>query len=404
MIIRKLIGCLLTLALVSPAFAQNGETEAVPVPVEAVEAEPATNEPVEAAEAVEPAEAPAPAEGERSLRGQIVGVQGLVQIREEEGEWMTAKAGMPVTEGSEFRTGPRSAVQFAIEGGHVITLDRLGTMKVLTAVEQADGSIKTDMGMKYGRTSYQIEAGGKEHESTVRSPGATLAVRGSHMVVQSSSLGTWHQMLQHYGFSQIDGKINEVGEGSDLTDEDLNTADHKWVETFLDPENEFGNDLVDRQLALLLQGLGGLQIDRMNPQVLVALRNAIEMRQPFLNDDSEIPSFGQFFTELSYIDIEVFDDQVIDGDVVNVFFNGNNIAEGLVLDRPGAFFNLDLNLGVNTLRLDAVGNGSLNPNTGRVTVIQTDTSFDFTMDANFNESRVLEIIRQEYEGGGQIDQ
>jgi hypothetical protein len=46
-------------------------------------------------------------------------------------------------------------------------------------VRQASGKTKTDIGMKYGRTRYDISAGGLEHESTIRSPNSTLAVRGT---------------------------------------------------------------------------------------------------------------------------------------------------------------------------------------------------------------------------------
>src|SRR5207253_2973348 len=41
------------------------------------------------------------------------------------------------------------------------------------------GKIKTDLLMKYGRTRYDIESPAAEHESTIRSPSSTLAVRGT---------------------------------------------------------------------------------------------------------------------------------------------------------------------------------------------------------------------------------
>jgi hypothetical protein len=114
------------------------------------------------------------------LKGRITGVRGLVEVKLTEGApWQAAKEGLIVDEGGEFRTGPRSAVQFVIEPDQTITLDRLGTVKLLTAVKQASGKTKTDLGMKYGRTRYDISAGGLEHESTIRSPNSTLAVRGT---------------------------------------------------------------------------------------------------------------------------------------------------------------------------------------------------------------------------------
>lgn len=118
--------------------------------------------------------------GAVALQGRITGVRGLVEVKlNEKSSWVAAKEGMIVDEGGEFRTGPRSAVQVVIEPDQIITLDRLGTIKLLTAVRQASGKLKTDIGMKYGRTRYDISAGGLEHESTIRSPNSTLAVRGT---------------------------------------------------------------------------------------------------------------------------------------------------------------------------------------------------------------------------------
>jgi hypothetical protein len=123
---------------------------------------------------------PTTANGAVPLTGHITGVRGLVEVKvNEKAPWTPAKEGMIIDEGGEFRTGPRSAVQIVIDPDQIITLDRLGTIKLLTAVRQASGKLKTDIGMKYGRTRYDISAGGLEHESTIRSPNSTLAVRGT---------------------------------------------------------------------------------------------------------------------------------------------------------------------------------------------------------------------------------
>src|SRR5688500_15796616 len=81
------------------------------------------------AQANAPATGPAsaPASAPVSLQATISAVEGNVQVRlDEAAAWQPAKAGMLLGEGSEFRTGPRSAVQFEIPPGQVITLDRLG--------------------------------------------------------------------------------------------------------------------------------------------------------------------------------------------------------------------------------------------------------------------------------------
>src|SRR5438874_5387848 len=96
-----------------------------------------------------PATAAAPGE---SLKVTVTGVQGNVQVRAAEDQpWQLAKVGMVLGEQAEFRTGPRSAVRFTIPPDQTITLDRLGTVKVVAAIQQG-GKIKTNLGMKYGRT------------------------------------------------------------------------------------------------------------------------------------------------------------------------------------------------------------------------------------------------------------
>lgn len=126
-----------------------------------------------------PLEQPATAPGDEALRVTITGVEGIVQVRGNENDaWKPAQVGMVLDQNAEFRTAPRSAVRFVIPPDQTITLDRLGTVKVLQAV-RSGGKIKTNLGMKYGRTRYDIEAAGVEHESTISSPSSTLAVRGT---------------------------------------------------------------------------------------------------------------------------------------------------------------------------------------------------------------------------------
>lgn len=125
------------------------------------------------------APADAPAAEVEVFDATVTGVEGMVQVRlAEDQPWQKAEVGMVVGNGAEFRTGPRSAVRFAIPPAQVITLDRLGTVKVLQAVRD-QGGVKTDIGMEYGRTRFDIERGGEEHDVKIHSPGAVLAVRGT---------------------------------------------------------------------------------------------------------------------------------------------------------------------------------------------------------------------------------
>jgi len=118
------------------------------------------------------------AEGE-PLKITVTGFEGMVQYRTAADQpWKAVENGLVLDENAEFRTGQRSAVRFTIPPDQTVTLDRLGTIKVLQAVRDGN-KVKTKLGMKYGRTRYDIEAAGLEHESTIASPSSTLAVRGT---------------------------------------------------------------------------------------------------------------------------------------------------------------------------------------------------------------------------------
>jgi hypothetical protein len=121
----------------------------------------------------------------------ITRVKGLVDMRQRPNNpWQRPKVGQQIGVGAELRTGPHSAVRFKIGPTQTVTLDRMGTVVVLEAIRRQVGKIKTDVGLKYGRTRYNVEAGGVEHESTIHSPGATLAVRGTLMGLDVDSWRT----------------------------------------------------------------------------------------------------------------------------------------------------------------------------------------------------------------------
>lgn len=129
--------------------------------------------------ATAPGAAPTTSSSVESLQIEIAAVEGNVQVRAAEDQpWQRAKVGMIVDENAEFRTSLRSAVQIKIPPDQTITLDRLGTIKVVQAVNDS-GKLKTKIGMKYGRTRYDIESAGQEHEASISSPSSTLAIRGT---------------------------------------------------------------------------------------------------------------------------------------------------------------------------------------------------------------------------------
>jgi hypothetical protein len=133
------------------------------------------------------ASAGAPAASQPGANGpmelSVVAVNGLVQIRTGDDQpWVLAKTQMVLSEGSEIRTGPHSSITCVIPPDQTFTLDRLGTVRVQDAIRNGN-KVTTHLIMPYGRTHYDIESAGLEHESTITSPSSTLAVRGTNVVL-----------------------------------------------------------------------------------------------------------------------------------------------------------------------------------------------------------------------------
>ena len=128
--------------------------------------------------ATAPAGGAADAQG-RALRVTVKEVTGLVAISTDDGKtWKRAAVGDTVGPGAVFRTGLRSAVTCVVGTDQMFTLESLSTIRVEEAV-RTGGREKTDLLMKYGAASYGIEAAGREYDATIRTPGSTMAVRGT---------------------------------------------------------------------------------------------------------------------------------------------------------------------------------------------------------------------------------
>lgn len=205
--------------------------------------------------------------GGQKISATITGVQGLVQVRSAEDQpWKKAQVGMVLDEGSEFRTGPRSAVRFVIPPDQTITLDRLGTAKLLEIVRNGN-KVRTDLGMKYGRTRYDIEAAGLEHESTVHSPNATLAIRGTKVTLTDqrpfppeavSLTGT-----AQYSTEKRQVALGGKGTGTATVSGDLTPADQALINSVIDPTTAFGRTPAENRLIATVISQGGVvTVDR----------------------------------------------------------------------------------------------------------------------------------------------
>lgn len=120
------------------------------------------------------------------LRVIVSAISGNVQVRQDSSQaWAPAAVGQEFEEGVEFRTGVRSVVKFKIPPDSDLTIDRLGVVKILRAAIQ-DGTIKTDVGMKYGRARYDIETAGRVHDAKIRSSTSVLAIRGTDVILDDT--------------------------------------------------------------------------------------------------------------------------------------------------------------------------------------------------------------------------
>lgn len=143
----------------------------------------AIESPAQAPAATGPSAGPATEPSSQQLEVVVADVRGIVRVRESADKpWQKAAIGMRVGPGAEFQTGPRSVCVCTIENDQTIVLDRLGVCTIEEAIKRGN-EVKTDLLMKYGRTEYEIESAGAKHDSTIRSPSSTLAVRGTRVNV-----------------------------------------------------------------------------------------------------------------------------------------------------------------------------------------------------------------------------
>ncbi len=197
------------------------------------------------------------------LTATVVDVAGNVRVRASEDQpWQKAVPGMILPEGGEFQTGPRSAVRFSIPGGQLITLDRLGVMKILTAVQQ-QGKIVTDLGMKYGRTRYDIKKAGVEYSSTIRSPGSTLAIRGTDVTFENQApwVPSASSAEGRAAMRNLKGNIIAFGgtKKADISADHSTPGQTALDSTHVDPNGTFsGHDSSESKIITDNPAIGGL--------------------------------------------------------------------------------------------------------------------------------------------------
>jgi hypothetical protein len=212
----------------------------------------------------------------------VTGVEGLVQVRDAADKpWQKAVVGMTVTEGAEFRTGPRSAVRVLIPPDQTITLDRLGVVKLMQAIQQGS-TVKTKVGMPYGRTRYDIEEAGIEHQSQLVTPSSTLAIRGTKVSVYDqppfapSAVSLTGRAVYTTAKRQV--AFGNKGQGkTNISASTDNPGQFSLLQTFVDPNSGFGRPQADQRLIGQLQAKG--DVVSHNGQLAVAFGPAVTDQQ-----------------------------------------------------------------------------------------------------------------------------
>ena len=199
------------------------------------------------------------------LKIHVTAVQGQAQFRPDANtKWATITADTDLPEGVELRTGPKGTIQFTVGSDQVYRIDRLTVVKVLRANLNEDGTIRTDVGMTYGRVSKDVDLPQHPHQDTIISPSSTLAVRGTHVgyydqppfAPEATSLtGTAFFRNLHGELIAFGGK----GTGfAKVNGDSSNAGQFNLNNNFVDPNGGFaGHTAVDQQT--LINALGGLQ-------------------------------------------------------------------------------------------------------------------------------------------------
>jgi hypothetical protein len=268
----------------------------------------------------------------------ITGVEGMVQVRDSSDQpWRKAMVNMTVSEGAEFRTGPRSAVRVLIPPDQTITLDRLGVVKLMQAIKQGN-VVKTKVGMPYGRTRYDIEEAGIEHQSELVSPSSTLAIRGTKVSIydQPPFAPSAVSLTGRAVYTTAKRQIAFGGKGAGKTDvssQSDSAAQLSLLQTFVDPNSHFGRPEADQKLINQLQAKGDIVLN--NGQLALATGPAVSDKQ--LTD--LISGQGRFNISLRWFGPGDFDLFVLTNDINTgqPYTLGNPSYKGSVFKDVGLF-------------------------------------------------------------------
>jgi hypothetical protein len=185
-----------------------------------------------------------PASG--ALNIHVTAVQGQAQYRSDSGaKWKPVEANTDLPEGVEFRTGPKGAIQFTVGTDQVFRVDRLTVVKVLQANLNSDGTIRTDVGMTYGRVSKDVDLPAHPHQDTITTPCSTLAVRGTQVSMYDQppytpeAISLTGTALFHFNGSTQFAFGSKGGGTNKVAGDTVGAAQNQLNTGFVDPNGNF---------------------------------------------------------------------------------------------------------------------------------------------------------------------
>jgi hypothetical protein len=190
------------------------------------------------------AQTTSPASG--ALNIHVTAVQGQAQYRSDSGaKWKPVEANTDLPEGVEFRTGPKGAIQFTVGTDQVFRVDRLTVVKVLQANLNSDGTIRTDVGMTYGRVSKDVDLPAHPHQDTITTPCSTLAVRGTQVSMYDQppytpeAISLTGTALFHFNGSTQFAFGSKGGGTNKVAGDTVGAAQNQLNTGFVDPNGNF---------------------------------------------------------------------------------------------------------------------------------------------------------------------
>jgi hypothetical protein len=204
-----------------------------------------------------------PADG--TLEIVITAIEGHAEVKETpDGVWHRIAVSQIFSEGCQFRTGPRSSVQFTVGPDQIFRVDRLSLVRVVRA-NLHDGKIKTTVIMTYGRISKDLDTPIAPHDDTIVSPCSILAVRGTRVSLydQPPYEPEAVSLTGAAVYSNLRGQLTRFGSkggGTVILPAEASSAAQNQVQAgVVDPRGAFsGRSDSEEPLLSYLTGLGGV--------------------------------------------------------------------------------------------------------------------------------------------------